>query len=138
MVVYHKGQHVKQVSGHAAGYFSISHINGYSYINELTTNKVLGFNGTVEESLNKDWNYDEWSKLPTKLVATFRYEVKGNRGTIWYVKDFATIKKLIEAKELQEIEEKTSSRDKDKVITFDSLFRYLRKKLTLAPFRDNS
>lgn len=107
-----------------AGYFTVSRIGRSSYVNFYATEEIE----SRIKGININWTYEDWSKSPSKYVVINRYAVQGNRLTIWRVTPSNSgpknVRKLVEVGELQQDGKAVVDEPK---ITFDSLFRYLRK-----------
>lgn len=105
-------------------YFTVSRIGRSSYVNFYATEETESRIKGIEIS----WTYEDWSKQPSKYVVINRYAVQGNRLTIWRITPSKSgsinVKKLVEVGELQQDGKAFAD---DPKITFDSLFRYLRK-----------
>lgn len=103
------------------GYFTVSRIGKSSYMNVFHEETHEGKNALAQRDKIQ---YEHWEKQSRKSVFISRYVVQENRLTVWVPSDKnEKYEGLIKAGELQKVEEF----DYNKVVSFDSLFRYLRK-----------
>lgn len=110
-----------------SGYGTVSQIGNFSYINLYH----LATEGEEEDkiklnSISDDWQYEEWLKHPKRVVGIGMYSVKGTKVTFWDV-DRKVEEKLIEMGDLKTDDSILRKFKGFDVITFDSLFGYLRK-----------
>lgn len=103
-----------------SGYFTVTHIGKYSYINFLQrkkeADKIRDYSFT---DLSDTWYYEDWTKNKNKVVFILRYSNEDKKIQVWFTdqdKDFVKI--LVNAGKLKLV---------DGVVTADSLVRYLRK-----------
>lgn len=112
----------KSLAYTGSGYMTVSRIDSSSYINVYLLRKDA--KDLEHHLLNDEWRYADWSQNKKKLAGIFRYTVQGNRATLWRQSEKVQ-KKLIESGELKNA--KGSDISDQQLVTFDSLFRYLRK-----------
>ncbi len=120
----------KKINPMYSGYLTVSRIGSSSYINVYATPDMEG--KRIEAHTSSDnWRYETWLRNPDKLVGIFRYVVQENRVTFWDASNSKPLQQnLLERAELIAVSGNKLFSDikpPDTPVTFDSLFRYLRK-----------